>query len=124
MKYKTWEAIAMLEKNPELKFSSLDKTGVLSVNYLGYLLYDGKVTSKSISRNIKPTEEWELVQEPVPFMEAVKAYSEGKTIRCEQDNGMINRFVGGTKYSQFRDENGCSPCYDRIINSKWYIGHE
>ena len=65
--------------------------------------------------------DWELIQQPIPFLEAVKAYSGGKTIRCEQSGGMVNHFRGGTAFAQIRDENGCSPCYDRIINSKWYV---
>jgi hypothetical protein len=83
-KYKTGEAIAMLENNPEAKF----KRGNL-ILYLGQFEHFhvkqpcGVNSWECVDGLIKPSDEWELIQQAIPFMEAVKAYSEGKPVDCE-----------------------------------------
>jgi hypothetical protein len=91
-KYKSSEAIAMLEQNPKLKLvcgSSPKHELYVDGGYLQYDSYtlSGTPISKDLpgawfSDNIKIQDKWELLQQPIPFMEAVKAYSEGKTIYC------------------------------------------
>lgn len=71
-------------------------------------------------------QEWELIQEPVPFMEAVKAYSEGKTIRCEANgseyifNGKCHRSKIG-QGAWFRSERDTILSTEMILNGTWYV---
>jgi len=71
--YKTSEMIAMLEKNPKLKF----------INKNGYIVCsDGCFIKICDSYHLSLQEDWQLVREPVPVWEAIKAFKEGKTISC------------------------------------------
>jgi len=61
---------------------------------------------------------------PVPFMEAVEAYSEGKTI--EVQHGVIRRTytpkrIGGDVQNILRDQNGLCIGPEEILNGKWFI---
>jgi len=83
-KMKTSEMIAMLEKNPKLKFKRK-----------GWSLNDDIYVSASRNKVIDffnttknhvffiDKDDWQLVRESVPVWEAVKAYTEGKNITCE-----------------------------------------
>ena len=106
MKYKTSEAIAMLEKNPMAKLTTTlsgNKYELLvdgkNNNYFVFNVYtkNGEKISSStggggFNYNIPTDLKWELIQQPVDFLTAVKAYSEGKTIRCER-NGRIEGWL-------------------------------
>ena len=62
------------------------------------------------------------IQKPVPFMEAVKAFSEGKVIECELNT---EKFVYGYKYKkQLIDSNKLAVSINEILNGKWYIKEE
>jgi hypothetical protein len=92
-KYKTSEAIAMLEENPKLSFSHNNKTltvdnGKLTVRTIisirtiiskGKGISEGEGISDGYFINI--TDTWELIQQPVPFMEAMKS---GKRVSCPE----------------------------------------
>jgi hypothetical protein len=84
-KYLTSEAIAMLEKNPSAKFTTkiLKDTCEMRADHQGYILthFSGKL--EGFEGNVQIDTEWELIQQSIPFMEAVKAYSEGKPVDCE-----------------------------------------
>jgi hypothetical protein len=119
-KYKTSEAIAMLGKNPELQFEGIGKKARLSIGKLGYIHYVSHVLSNNLSDNVKPEDEWELIQQPVPFMEAVKAYSEGKTIRCESQNYNTRTYKpNGT--DKLIDQHRIAITTHEIINGTWYV---
>jgi hypothetical protein len=86
-KYRTSEAIAMLAEKPELRFKSqlgneiyVDECGNIRWQETETTMGDIADLNHLFMKNM-----WELIQQPVSFMEAVKAYSEGKTIRCELD---------------------------------------
>lgn len=98
-KYSTSEAIAMLEKNPKLVFEAevrvcgdigTGKRVRMWVNSCHEIQIDG--VSVGVRYGLNTNDEWELVQQPVDFITAVKAYSEGKTIRCER-NGRIEGWL-------------------------------
>jgi hypothetical protein len=129
-KYKTSEVIAMLEENPKLKFKN--GATALYVNASGYL--EGENNGKcSLDGNIKifihkhdigifKTDEWELIQQPIPFLEAVKAYAAGKkTIRCESSIGIKRYEYQGISNSPILDELGNAVSHLEILQGTWFV---
>ena len=109
---KTSEMIAMLEKNSKLRFKrSMYKQGIIyGVNIAGGIgAIDGTLGVISI------TDDWELVREPVPVWEAVKALYEGKKITCHKKGcGNGCAFDGEENRTEEMD-------YDCIATGTWYI---
>jgi hypothetical protein len=120
---RTSEMIAMLEKNPKLRFKATewkDRT-VLSLNEEGRIqLTNGHDTepyaAEVVLRYLTNLFDWEIVQEPVPVWEAVKAYYEGKQVTCKCKG--CKRFDGCIY--QIRP-NGKDLCREGILNGTWYI---
>lgn len=86
-KYKTWEAFKILEEKPKSKFVCKGEENqcqvTLMINSSGFVSVKGENCPNTFAGNISVFDKWELVQEPVDFIEAVKAYNEGKTILCK-----------------------------------------
>jgi hypothetical protein len=101
-KYSTSEAIAMLEKNPKLRFKTCIGN-IIAKKDNGDIVWEANSCAREEN-------EWELIQQPVPFMEAVKAYSEGKKVEVEKD---------GTRY----DWHGVIHL-PSLPRTKWYIKEE
>jgi hypothetical protein len=134
-KYKTWEVIKMLEQNPSAEFKCQynqkigikegilrwDSGALFKINIEGYKDEDMR-TAGTLDRF-----EWELIQQSVDFLTAVKAYSEGKTIRCELDqnslkynplNAKENVVYGKPLVTNlFGSSIGCK----EILEGRWYI---
>ena len=77
------------------------------------------------ARNIKPDTEWEVAQEPVPFMDAVKAFHERKAIRCVLPGDSIElvyKEYSGLGYGGwFNTDSDVSVSTRHILEGKWYI---
>jgi hypothetical protein len=74
------------------------------------------------------TELEEIKPEPVPFMDAVRAYSEGKTIRCEYNGYKITYTPTDAKLSGlgigmylFIDGDGKGTTAEMFLEGAWYI---
>jgi hypothetical protein len=133
-KYKTSEAISMLAEKPELRFKS-QLGNEIYVDKCGNIRWQETETTRGDIADLhhlfmKNT--WELVQQPVSFMEAVKAYSEGKTIRCEFIGYNGKKYTAiyddkkeNSKYNQLVDNNSdivSDPvCCEEILNGTWYV---
>ena len=114
--YKTWEAIKMLteSQDPNLKFKKgqaeiyLNDRRFLSGNFNGH---------EGINGNLKlVNDEWELVQQEVPFLEAANS---NKRIRPDDedfpDYDYIHDWVEHI-FSAMTTET-----YLELINGKWFI---
>lgn len=134
-KYSTSEAIAMLEKNPRAKLTTTlggNKYELLvdgkNNNYFVfnvYTKYGEKISSSTggggFNYNIPTDLKWELIQRPVDFLTAVKAYSEGKTIRCE-DSKRKTRIYEPCEFSnEMKDIIGLAVSPEEILEGKWYV---
>lgn len=128
---KTSEMIAMLEKNPKLKFqyNTGSESGVMSC-------IDGDI--KLIEHNGKPAnysqylilhsgymrQDWQLVREPVSWQEAIQAWIDGKEIEaCECEgcgNGGSCGVMGYIK-STPNDTSLHANCRQQFKTAKWYI---
>jgi hypothetical protein len=134
-KYKTSEAIAMLEKNQKLRFVVSDDPLASGHKFLtvgASKRLECTTTKFSLNNEVFLDTEWELVQQPVSFMDAVKAYSEGKTIRCEFIGYNGKKYTTiyddkkeNSKYNQLVDNNSdvvSDPvCCEEILNGTWYV---
>jgi hypothetical protein len=129
-KYKTWEVIKMLTENPKQKFKN-DEQYEMSVcddNGCMYLEYKGKQSLGGVNGNLRivtnevgwKPDEWELIQQPVTFMEAVKAYSEGKTIRCKLHGGHITYEPKTPRY-ELMDISGHAITIEEVMSNQWYV---
>jgi hypothetical protein len=121
-KYKTWEAFKMLEENPKNKFTCFDNKRqmmlVLSVCDDGFVSITYDKNKSQLNSNIN--DEWALVQEPVDFIEAMKAYREGKNIYCLW--GGYKYFYVHDKYgNKLIDIAGTTISISEILEGKWYI---
>lgn len=94
---KTSEMFAMLEKNPKLTLVCrkggneyfMTTETVFSTYYKSYAKRDGQIITHRSGHffgNINFDDDWQLVREPVPGWEAIKALGEGKSIEWHSDN--------------------------------------
>ena len=118
MKYKTWEAIKMLACNDKVQFR--DESGYVIVNHYGMIRMRKPDTTET-PVDFSLHSEWELVQQPVSFIEAVKAYSEGKKIRCE-DSKWKTRIYEPCEFSNgMKDTRGIAVSPEEILEGIWYV---
>lgn len=115
---KTWEMMKVLTENPDAKFVRLDCPSLV------YHFLDGRIVvdrtyeknDKYIDGPLNLNADWELVDELVPFEEALKALREGKTVECR---GCKKDFR--CKYEPVTCE-ADNPCLGKgILNGKWKI---
>ena len=128
-KYKTWELLKMAEereygfnKSAGGKLKYRDSNGNIVVfdrNAWGKGLFLGNGFPLKLAL---VNTEWELVQQPVDFLTAVKAYSEGKTAECECED-MEKRIYEPKTYktSTMKDQYGDNPSIKEMLEGKWYI---
>jgi hypothetical protein len=130
--YQTWEAVKMLTEDPKLKFKLVgEETGYLTANSKelkhGFLCYaDETKYPNSVLREISIEYEWKLVPQEVPFIEAIKAFSRGKTIYSithgekvtYNPKGINDRNLG------LEDTNGNPISVIEILEWHWYIGED
>jgi hypothetical protein len=136
--YKTWEMIKALAENPKLKFScgSHENANCVSIQNCVLCWRDGNPFVLNVyiplSSSVESTTagtieeyEWEIVQEPVDFMTAIKAYAEDKTIICTLP-GEKYIFDGSGYFNGGRRLNNSSWSITSkmIIEGKWYIEDE
>ena len=124
-KYSNSEAMAMLEKNPKLKFESVGENGEFSlvVNKDGTVLLKDK---DDCDRDFCIADQWELKQQQVPFMEAVKEWHSGKNIYCkvmgDEKTPIYYRHCNDPRIKNDLYDNNDRPiCSNEILNGKWYI---
>jgi len=109
---KTSQMIAMLEVNPNLinKFKNKRTGNKMEGSYtIDYLI----------------TQEYELIREPVPALEAIKAWVDGKTVKCECEK--CSDSPDKCKYEREKDEDpesADSICGQGILAGKWYIEND
>ena len=125
-KYKTWEVVKMLTENPKLKFKNtveVDDINLIGVDGLEIFWFtDDGVRASRFTPKLNELD-WTLIQQPIPFMEAAKAYSEGKTIRCERKDikeDSIYEFKGISN-SPMTDETGNPVSCVEILEGRWYV---
>jgi hypothetical protein len=123
-RYKTWEMVKMLTENPDMQFKKVSDGLIFKCGTkISNCKEVGRYISQASGECALLTDEWELVQQPIPFMEAVKAYSEGKTIRCEWEgrtNNWVSIYKNGSLYKDMKECDG-PICAKEILNGKWYV---
>jgi hypothetical protein len=113
---KTWEMIKALTENPKLSFINSRNTRI-SIDNDGYVLIFG--IKDRINENLDINAEWELIQEPVDFTTAIKAFKEGKKIYVIYGVDFKHTYIN--KIGELYDERNDSITYEEILNGKWYI---
>lgn len=122
--YKTWEAIKAIEENEKLEFENSHGT-IIKYENLVIRFFDKD--GKNIKRYGIPLDtQWTLIQKPVTFMEAIEAYSKGKTIKCylnteDYDDAMAYVPDKGSELGSLIDDCGCTITQTEILEGKWYI---
>lgn len=112
---KTSEMISILEKNPKLKYvSNRNQAEVTArVGILNVLIFEGATSGDRVCLD---RDDWELVREPVPVWEAVKAFTEGKRVSCHRSHGLQGC------HCVFNDlSDGIKICPIGFTKGTWYI---
>lgn len=117
--YETWEVMKMLSKNPKLIFETVETEYEHMTFFIDdcgcYALTEkGKKRNLESSGNLNPNDKWQLVREPVPAWEAIKAWKENLArIKC---------IFNGKEY--FFDKDmilGTTIALGWICSGTWYI---
>jgi len=104
--------IAMLEENPKLKFKRQRNGDIYELGENGFVSTVGR---SGLSANMRIDDDWQLIREPVPVWEAIKALTEGKkTVECEYKPAYK------AIYSNRMSDLAAIPI-DNIKNGTWYI---
>jgi len=116
---KTSEMIAMLEKNPKLRFRRKNwiynnNDTYVSTNEHGMIKLFTSIGTLVFHINHN---DWQLIREPVPAWEAIKALCEGKNIVCEQENGDKFTVRGREDYCHMISK-------EALQTGKWFIEDE
>jgi len=131
---KTSEMMAMLEKNPKLRFRCNGPGGTVHFvttshekYYKQEALFQGMVRTDEIDKSLPPglrffgnvaiDSEWELVPQPVPWQEALQARLDGKTVKvdCPDCGGDADSCV----FEPTQDKE--SVCFSALKEGTFYI---
>jgi hypothetical protein len=116
--YKTWEVVKILMDNPRLRFEAKinKKKSNMWIDTDGDLVMDVVKTAPDypITDNEWLNAEWQLIETPVTWQEALQAWAEEKTVIC--------------KFNDINEEYIClSNDYDthltryQILYGQWFI---
>lgn len=113
--YTTTEVLRMLDHKENNKKYINQHGQAITINENGTVIYFTNKNAAIISLK----DIWKEYHEPVPFMEAAKAYKEdGKTIECKFD-GMT--FIYESNGAGLTDKDDLAVSADEILNGTWYI---
>ena len=131
---KTSEMMAMLEKNPKLRFRCNGPGGTVHFvttshekYYKQEALFQGMVRTDEIDKSLPPglrffgnvaiDSEWELVPQSVPWQEALQARLDGKTVKvdCPDCGGDADSCV----FEPTQDKE--SVCFSALKEGTFYI---
>jgi len=123
-KLKTWEVVKALTENPEITFVR-PSDGVRTM--LGDKIRAGKITGKYLKQtdgeSVMLSDDWELVPQPVSFMEAVEAKYKGKEIeyrfKDKQGETITHTFKAGR--SMLVSDNGWVLDIEALFEGEWFI---
>lgn len=131
---KTSEMIKMLEDNPELKFKAKNygKPEVIITVQDGGLVFqiEKNETCMAVFNGYYLNCKWELINEPVDLITAIKAFAEGKQIKSVLKTESVDEV---TKYqigncdkvstwgAFIKDTLGQPMTVNEILYAKWYI---
>jgi hypothetical protein len=120
---KTSEMIAMLEKNPNLKFKGTNWSdgSILQLDLFGHITIinpKNKICPETVLNYLPSKTDWEIVCEPVTWQEAIQAWAEGKTVKC-----VLNSFYEGYIFNDFHCKANTQTILskDMIKGGTWYI---
>lgn len=129
---KAYELMKLTKENPEkYKGKKYRCTNGAIINFMGnehneFCIneYGEFVDNDNIKRMyITDTTEVEEIQQPVSFMEAIKAYAEGKVIICTL-NSRANIYKPKGKHGYLIDHCGGGLTAAEILEGTWYIERE
>lgn len=118
---KTSEMIAMLEKNPNLRFKAQNWTDASVVTFLDKRLsiidsWNGnRLLDETVLDCFRLHYDWQLVRTPVTWQEAIQAVLDKKKVTCECEN------CGGTR-DKCTYNSSDTVCVYGIKSGTWYIG--
>jgi hypothetical protein len=113
-KYTFIEAVKKIKENTRLVLSNVnDPERKLKINAEGWIT-DGSGDYSYVNLNT----EWYIENPPVDFIEAVKAYREGKTIYCTDG---FCKYAYEPKKNALEDTSGVGLSADEILNYKWFL---
>lgn len=117
---KTWEVYKLALENPKANFNRVAHKEIFKLNEKGQLVTIFSDAEKTDYACPRIDEDWELVQEPVDFMTAIKAYAEGKRIRVVWSS---DERIYGTKDKAYPilDNRGEGISVEEMLDGLWYI---
>jgi hypothetical protein len=122
---KTWEMLKELTENPTKKFKSLTSGEVWKLE--GTYMRNFSCSGVSADR-LHIDDEWEEIPQEVPFLEAVKSFCEGKTVRCEwyrfsNSHEIVSEIYKPdcNKATIFKSNKGEAVCAKEILEGEWFI---
>ena len=133
---KTSEMIAMLEKNPKLRFTRIDEPfgygGAVSCVNGRLMGTDGQLYAFVLNRWNDAMTDWTLVREPVTWQEAIQAWIDGKTVKVECSKHCPHAMVPSGVCGKFRivssiycpGKDSDTICRHQIQSGTWYIENE
>ena len=119
---KLWEAMKLLEENPTDVYEAKMNEGwkarmTVKAGFGGYYnfeVFKGKrLVNQSFNDNVALDLDWQLVQQPVTWQEAIEARADGKRVRCEFNDRSwgVAELVANHLYFRAALDDG-----------KWYVG--
>lgn len=116
MKYKFWEVIKMLTENNDLQFKTKIFTIKLKDNYLVFIGSNGTELKGIEAADFY--EDYEIIEQPVHYIEALKAFEQGKKIKIRKADTWTKNV---RDYVVTSDMNNFEFCLDDIKHGEWYI---
>jgi hypothetical protein len=127
-KYSSWEVVKALTENPKLIFEGyIFKNGIKTENKARVTVNENNeiwVLNYNKGCGFMTTDEWTLIQQPIPFIEAVQAYAEGKTVEYESKGYPVETYKNGTPHSRMLNTKGFSPSVGDIKHGVWTVKEE